>query len=368
MGDALERLSDEGVSIWLDDISRERLRSGNLQDLVDNMHVVGVTSNPTIFQKALEKGDAYDDQVRDLRVREIAIDGIIRYLMAFDVRWACDVLTPVFERTNGQDGRVSIEVDPRLAHETARTTAEAKGLWWLVDRPNCYVKIPATEAGLPSIRDALAAGVNVNVTLIFGLDRYDAVMEAYLSGLEAAQRNGHDLSKLWSVASFFVSRVDTEVDKRLDKIGTAEAKALRGKAGIANARLAYERYEKVIATDRWQALAAAGAHVQRPLWASTGVKDPAYDDTMYVVDLVAPDTVNTMPEATLRAVADHGVIRGNTIAGTYDEARGVIAGLEALGIGYDDVIEVLEAEGVQKFEDSYAQLAESVRGQLDTLK
>src|SRR3954452_2165646 len=368
MGDALGKLSEQGVSVWLDDISRERLRSGNLQDLVGDKHVVGVTSNPTIFQKALDKGDAYDDQVRDLKIREIAIDGAIRYLMAYDIRWACDVLRPVFDRTNGQDGRVSIEVDPRRAHETSRTTAEAKGLWWLVDRPNVMIKIPASEEGMASITEATAAGINVNVTLIFGLDRYDRVMEANLAGLEQAKEKGLDLSSIRSVASFFVSRVDAEVDKRLDNIGTDEATALRGKAAIANARLAYERYEKVIASDRWQALAAAGANVQRPLWASTGVKDPAYDDTMYVVELVAPDTVNTMPEATLDAVADHGEIRGNTIAGTYDDARKVLSDLDALGIGYDDVIEVLEAEGVQKFEDSYAQLAESVRTQLDAIE
>jgi transaldolase len=365
MNDPLTKLSDEGVSVWLDDISRDRLRTGNLQDLVDNKHIVGVTSNPTIFQKALEKGTAYDDQVRDLRIREVAIDGTIRYLMAYDIRWACDVLRPIWDRTGGQDGRVSIEVDPRLAHETERTIAEARGLWWLVDRPNVMVKIPAMDEGLQAITAATAEGISVNVTLIFGLDRYDQVMDAYLSGLEQAKANGVDLSTIRSVASFFVSRVDTEVDKRLDKIGTDEALALRGKAAIANARLAYERYEKVIASDRWQALAADGAHVQRPLWASTGVKNPEYDDTMYVVELVAPDTVNTMPEATLDAIADHGQIRGDTIAGTYDEARQVIADLEKLGIGYDDVIEVLEAEGVQKFEDSYAQLAESVRGQLD---
>jgi transaldolase len=364
MSDALADLSAQDVSIWLDDISRERLRTGNLKMLVDDKHVVGVTSNPTIFQKALEKGDAYDDQVHDLKVREIAVDGVIRYLMAFDIRWACDVLRPVFDRTDGQDGRVSIEVDPRLAHETERTTAEAKGLWWLVDRPNVMIKIPAMAEGLPSITAATALGINVNVTLIFGLDRYDAVMDAYLSGLEQAKAAGIDLSTIRSVASFFVSRVDTEVDQRLDKIGTEDALALRGKAAIANARLAYERFEKVIASDRWRALADACANVQRPLWASTGVKNPAYDDTMYVVDLVAPHTVNTMPEATLNAVADHGHITGNTIAGTYDDARAVFAGLAALGIEYDDVIEVLEAEGVQKFEDSYAQLAESVRNQL----
>jgi transaldolase len=368
MTDALAELSAQGVSIWLDDISRDRLRSGNLQELVDTKHVVGVTSNPTIFQKALEKGDAYDDQLHDLKTRGIAIDGVIRYLMAYDIRWACDVLRPVFDRTDGLDGRVSIEVDPRLAHETERTTAEAKGLWWLVDRPNVMIKIPAMSEGLPAITAATAAGINVNVTLIFGLDRYDEVMDAYLSGLEGAQRNGIDLSKIRSVASFFVSRVDTEVDKRLDKIGNEAAKALRGKAAVANARLAYERYEKVIASERWQALAAAGANEQRPLWASTGVKDPAYDDTMYVAELIAPNTVNTMPEATLDAVADHGVIGGNAISGTYDDARKVMADLESLGIGYDEVIAVLEAEGVQKFEDSYTQLAESVRGQLDIVR
>jgi transaldolase len=365
MTDALAQLAEQGVAIWLDDISRERLRTGNLQELVDNKHVVGVTSNPTIFQKALDKGDAYNDQVHDLHVREVAIDGAIRYLMAFDIRWACDVLRPIYDATDGQDGRVSIEVDPRLAHNTERTIAEARGLWWLVDRPNVMIKIPAMDEGIPAITAATAEGISVNVTLIFGLDRYESVMDAYLTGLEQAKANGHDLATIRSVASFFVSRVDTEVDKRLDKIGTEDAQALRGKAAIANARLAYERFEKVIASDRWQALAAAGANVQRPLWASTGVKDPAYDDTMYVVELVAPDTVNTMPEPTMDAVADHGQIRGNTIAGAYDAARKVLADLEQLGIGYDDVIEVLEAEGVQKFEDSYAQLADSVESQLN---
>jgi transaldolase len=365
MSDALADLSAAGVSIWLDDISRERLQSGNLEDLVENKHVVGVTSNPTIFQKALEKGQAYDGQVADLEEREIAIDGAIRYLMSYDIRWACDVLMPVYERTNGKDGRVSIEVDPRLAHNTDRTTAEAKGLWWLVDRPNAMIKIPAMDEGLAAITAATAAGISVNVTLIFGLQRYEAVMDAYLSGLEQAKDAGIDLSTIRSVASFFVSRVDTEIDKRIDALGTDEAKALRGKAGIANARLAYQRYEKVIESDRWQALEAAGANRQRPLWASTGVKDPAYDDTMYVVELVAEDVVNTMPEATLDAVADHGEIRGDTIHGTYEQSQQVIDDLEKLGIGYDDVIGVLENEGVQKFEDAYKQLAESVQGQLE---
>jgi transaldolase len=365
MSDVLAQLSGEGVSVWLDDISRERLRTGNLQQLVDEKHVVGVTSNPTIFQKALEKGDAYDEQAHDLSLRKTDVDEAIRYLMAYDIRWACDVLRAEYDRTDGLDGRVSIEVDPRLAHDTERTTAEAKALWWLVDRPNVMIKIPATEEGLPSITAATAAGISVNVTLIFGLDRYDAVMDAYLTGLEQAKEAGIDLSTIRSVASFFVSRVDTEVDKRLDKIGTDEAKALRGKAAIANARLAYERYEKVIASERWQALEQAGAHAQRPLWASTGVKDPAYDDTMYVVELVAPNTVNTMPEATLDAVADHGVLHGDAIKGTYADARKVLDDLSGLGIEYDEVIEVLESEGVQKFEDSYQQLADSVKGQLE---
>ncbi len=364
MSDALQKLADEGVSVWLDDISRERLRSGNLQDLIDGKHIVGVTSNPTIFQKALEKGDAYDEQVRALAARNIEGDDAIRLLMAYDIRWACDVLRPIYDATDGKDGRVSIEVDPRLAHDADRTIAEANGLWWLVDRPNVMIKIPATQEGLPAISASIAAGISVNVTLIFGLDRYDAVMDAYLTGLVQARERGIDLSTIRSVASFFVSRVDSEVDKRLDKLGSDEAKALRGKAAIANARLAYERYEKVIASDRWKALADAGAHVQRPLWASTGVKDPAYDDTMYVIDLAAPETVNTMPEATLDAVADHGEVRGNTVAGTYEAAQKVIDDLAGLGIEYDDVIEVLEAEGVQKFEDSYAQLADSLKAQL----
>ena len=365
MTDALADLSAQDVSIWLDDISRERLRTGNLQELVDTKHVVGVTSNPTIFQKALDKSDAYDEQVRELAKRQIAVDGAIRYLMAFDIRWACDVLRPVFDRTDGKDGRVSIEVDPRIAHDTDRTVAEAKGLWWLVDRPNVMIKIPATAEGLPAITAATAAGINVNVTLIFGLDRYDAVMDAYLTGLESAKSAGIDLSTIRSVASFFVSRVDTEVDKRLDKLGSREASELRGKAGVANARLAYERFEKVLASDRWQALEQAGAHPQRPLWASTGVKDPAYEDTMYVVDLCAPNTVNTMPEATLDAVAEHGTIQGDQVTGHYDDARQVIDALNELGVSYDEVIEVLENEGVQKFEDSYAQLAESVQANLE---
>jgi transaldolase len=364
MSDPLADLSAAGVAVWLDDLSRERLATGNLQELISSRHVVGVTTNPTIFQKALEKGSSYDAQIRSLALRGIGVEEAVRAITTYDVRWACDVLKPVYDRSHGVDGRVSIEVDPRLAHDADRTEAEAEALWWMVDRPNLYIKIPATRNGLPAITKTLAAGISVNVTLIFGLERYDAVMEAYLAGMEQARHNGHDLSKIGSVASFFVSRVDTEIDARLDKLGTDEAKELRGQAAIANARLAYERYEKVFTTDRWQSLADDGARPQRPLWASTGVKDPSYDDTRYVVELVAPGTVNTMPEATLEAVADHGKVTGDTIHGRYEEARDVLDRLAALGIGYDDVIETLEREGVEKFETSWTQLLESVQDQL----
>lgn len=365
MTDALADLSAVGVSIWLDDISRERLRTGNLKELVDTKHIVGVTSNPTIFQKAMEKGDAYDDQLADLATRGVSLEESVRLLTSFDIRWACDVMRPVFDRTDGKDGRVSIEVDPRIAHDTEKTAAEAAALWWLVDRPNVMIKIPASKEGLAPITRSTERGICVNVTLIFSLDRYEGVMDAYLSGLEKAKEAGVDLSTIRSVASFFVSRVDTEIDARLDKIGTDEAKALKGKAGIANARLAYERYEKVFSSDRWNALKAEGAHEQRPLWASTGVKDPNYDDTMYVVDLAVTNTVNTMPEATLNAVADHGVVKGDQVTGNYDDARKVMADLKDVGVDYDDVVQVLEVEGVQKFEDAWAQLLEGVQKQLD---
>ena len=364
MSDPLAELSAAGVAVWLDDISRERLRSGNLEHLVRDKHVVGVTSNPTIFQKALSEGDAYDEQIRDLALRGVDVGEAVRAITSYDVRWGCDVLREVYDRTDGVDGRVSLEVDPRIAHETARTVAEAKALWWLVDRPNLFIKIPATVEGLPAITETLAAGISVNVTLIFSLDRYEQVMDAFLAGLEQARANGHDLSKIGSVASFFVSRNDTETDKRLDKIGTEEAKALRGSAAIANARLAYQRYERVFGGDRWKALAEAGAHPQRPLWASTGVKDPAYDDTRYVVELVAPGVVNTMPEATLNAVADHGRIRGDTIRDRYAEAQQVLDRLAALGIDYHDVVQTLEDEGVKKFEDSWNELIEQVASSL----
>jgi transaldolase len=360
-------LSAQGVSIWLDDISRERLTSGNLAQLIADKNVVGVTSNPSIFQKALEHGSAYDDQLRELKSRDIKLEEAVRLVTAYDIRWACDVLKHVYEATQGQDGRVSIEVDPRIAHETDRTAAEAKALWWLVDRPNVMIKIPATEAGLPAVTAATAAGISVNITLIFSIDRYLKVMEAYLAGLEQARHDGIDLASIRSVASFFVSRVDTEVDKRLDKLGTDEAKALRGKAGIANARLAYEAFERTFSGDRWQSLADDGAHPQRPLWASTGVKDPAYPDTMYVTELVAPNTVNTMPEATLDALIDHGEITGPTASTGYDDARAVFAGLSSIGIEVDEVTELLETEGVQKFMDSWSVLLEGLQKQLDAI-
>ncbi len=360
--DVLTRLTAEDVAIWLDDISRDRLATGNLADLVAAWHVRGVTSNPTIFSHAMAKGAAYDDQIADLAVRGVGVDEAARALTTYDIRWACDVLRPVFDASNGVDGRVSIEVDPRIARDTAKTIAEARALWWMVDRPNLFIKIPATVQGLPAITTCLAEGISVNVTLIFALDRYEQVIEAYLAGLEKSDRA--DLSSIASVASFFVSRVDTEVDRRLDAIGTDAARALRGQAAIANARLAYELFEQKFAGPRWQALSDRGARVQRPLWASTSTKDPAYPDTMYVTDLVAPHTVNTMPEGTLRAMADHGVLRGNTIAGTYDAARKVFADLEALGVSYADVVAVLEEEGVTKFADSWHELLTTIGDQM----
>ncbi|MGW2935039.1 transaldolase [Streptomyces sp. NPDC001156] len=367
MTDALKRLSEEGVAIWLDDLSRKRITSGNLAELIDQQHVVGVTTNPTIFQKAISSGDGYEQQLADLAARKVTVEEAIRMITTADVRDAADILRPVFDATQGQDGRVSIEVDPRLAHNTRATVAEARQLAWLVDRPNTFIKIPATEAGLPAITETIGNGISVNVTLIFSLDRYRKVMDAYLAGLEKAKERGLDLSKIHSVASFFVSRVDTETDKRLDGIGTPEAKALRGKAAIANARLAYEAYEEVFSSDRWLALDKARANQQRPLWASTGVKDPAYKDTMYVVDLVAPNTVNTMPEATLLAVEDHGEIDGNTVAGTYDQARADLDAIERLGISYDEVVQLLEDEGVDKFEGSWNDLLKSTEAELQRL-
>ncbi|MET8529625.1 transaldolase [Micromonospora sp. NPDC005172] len=360
MTDKLNELTAAGVAVWLDDLSRVRLSSGGLDQLRREKHVAGVTTNPTIFAKALSDADEYNWQLRDLAIRGVDVEEAVRMLTTYDVRWACDVMRPSYDGSAGVDGRVSIEVDPRSAHDADKTVAEAKALWWLVDRPNLFIKIPATEEGLSAITDTLAEGISVNVTLIFGLDRYSAVMEAFLAGLEQAKANGHDLSTIGSVASFFVSRVDAEVDKRLEKIGSDEAKALRGKAAVANAQLAYERYTEVFASDRWKALEAAGAHPQRPLWASTSTKNPDYRDTIYVEELIAPGTVNTMPESVVNAYADHGETRGDTVTGAYDAARKVFADLESVGVDIADVIATLEREGVEKFEVSWQELLDGV--------
>jgi len=363
---ALKRLSDEGVSIWLDDLSRKRIESGNLAELVENSNVVGVTTNPSIFQAAIGSGEGYEEQLADLAARGVTVEEAVRMMTTADVRAAADILRPVYDATGGRDGRVSIEVDPRLAHHTRATIAEAKQLAWLVDRPNVMIKIPATKAGLPAITEVVGLGISVNVTLIFSLERYREVMDAYLAGLEKAAATGLDLSTIHSVASFFVSRVDSEIDKRLDGLSSPEASVLKGKAALANARLAYEAYEEVFGGERWTALAGARANKQRPLWASTGVKDPAYKDTLYVDELVAPGTVNTMPEATLNATADHGDITGDTVTGGYAQARADLAAVEALGISYDEVVQQLEDEGVAKFETAWQDLLDAVTKSLDS--
>ena len=363
--DRLADLTAQGVSLWLDDLSRQRLQSGNLQQLIDTWHISGVTTNPSIFQAALSDGASYQAQLDELAARGASVDDTVREVTTDDVRDACEKFTGIYQATNHVDGRVSIEVDPRLAHQTQATIDQAAELHKIVDRPNVLIKIPATLAGLPAITATIAAGISVNVTLIFSLDRYRAVMDAYLSGLEQAAEAGHDLAEIHSVASFFVSRVDTEIDKRLQAIGTAEAEALLGQAAIANARLAYQAYQQTFTGPRWAALEARGANKQRPLWASTGVKDPTYDDTRYVVELVAPNTVNTAPEKTIAAVADHGDITGNTIEGTYAQASAVFSSLEALGIDLTDVFDVLETEGVDKFIASWDELLDSVSTELD---
>jgi transaldolase len=363
--DPLADLAAAGVAVWLDDLSRARLRSGNLAELA-RRGVVGVTTNPTIFAKALASGSGYEEQVRDLALRGVAVGEAVRLLVAADVREACDVLRPVHDRTGGRgDGRVSIEVDPRLAHDPGRTLAEARGLWWLVDRPNLYIKIPATRAGLPAIADCLAEGISVNVTLIFSLERYAAVAEAFQAGLERRAALGLPLDGVASVASFFVSRVDAEVDRRLDAVGGAAAEALRGRVAVANARLAYQAHEATVAAPRWRALAGKGALPQRPLWASTGVKDPAYEDTRYVDELVAPGTVNTMPEATLEAAADHARVRPDAVRGAYGDARATLDGLRSLGIDLGEVTDLLERQGVASFEESWDELVASVTTRLE---
>jgi transaldolase len=370
MNDRLKALADAGVSIWLDDLSRERLETGNLADLVKNSNVVGVTSNPAIFQAALADGERYDAQVRELAAAGADVDLATQTITTDDVREACKVMRPVFDATDGVDGRVSIEVSPGLAHDTAETVTEAAELWKIVGEPNLLIKIPGTKEGWPAITETIAAGISVNVTLIFGLEQYRNVMEAYVSGLEQALANGHDLADIHSVASFFVSRVDTEIDKRLEATteGPGTDPDLRGKAGVANARLAFQMFEEFFSGERWEALEAKGARKQRPLWASTGVKNPDYDDTMYVVDLVVEDTVNTMPEKTLDAVADHGEVRGDRVRPFYDDAAAHMQALADAGIDYDDVIEVLIKEGVDKFVVAWDELQTTLSASLESAR
>jgi transaldolase len=367
MSERLQALADAGVSIWLDDLSRERIETGNLADLIKEKSVVGVTTNPTIFAAAIADGERYDEQVRKLVEDGASTDRVIFELTTEDVRDACDILTPVHE-AKPADGRVSIEVEPDLAHDTEATIASAQEHWRAVDRPNALIKIPATVEGLPAITAAIAEGISVNVTLIFGIGRYREVMDAYLTGLEQARDSGLDISTIHSVASFFVSRVDTEVDKRLEEIGSEEALALRGEAAVANARLAYAAFEEVVASDRWQTLAADGANPQRPLWASTGVKNEDYPDTLYVSELVVANTVNTMPEKTLEAFADHGEVRGDTVTGRAELAQQVFDRLAAVGVDFDDVLDVLEREGVEKFSKSWHELVATVEAQMERSK
>ncbi|GAA1842871.1 transaldolase [Agromyces salentinus] len=361
-------LSAVGVSIWLDDLSRERIASGGLEKLIADRDVVGVTTNPTIFAGALANGAAYAEQVSTLAAAGADVDTAVFEITTDDVRDASDVFRPVYDASNGYDGRVSIEVAPDLAHDTDGTIEQAKALWAKVDRPNAMIKIPATVEGLAAITAAIGAGISVNVTLIFSLERYRAVIDAYLTGLEQAKAAGIDLGTIHSVASFFVSRVDTEIDKRLTAIGTDEALGLKSKAGIANAQLAYELFEQEFGGARATALLEAGANRQRPLWASTGVKDPALPDTLYVTELVAKGVVNTMPEKTLEATFDHGVIDGDTVTGAYADAAAVLEALAAVGVDYDDVTALLEREGVEKFIVSWNELLDTVRAALESAR
>jgi len=365
MSERLKALAEAGVSIWLDDLSRERIETGNLVELVENRSVVGVTTNPTIFAAALSNGERYDEQVRELARAGASVDDAVFELTTHDVRQACDILLDTWKATDGVDGRVSIEVPPGLAADTDGTIAAAKKLWSAVDRPNLLIKIPATTEGAPAISAVLAEGISVNVTLIFGIERYKAVMNAYVEGLERAQANGIGLADIHSVASFFVSRVDTEVDKRLEAGGADGVQDLMGQAGIANARLAYREFEDFFSSDRFVALKEQGAREQRPLWASTGVKNPDYSDTMYVTELVVPNTVNTMPEKTMEAFAEHGEVHGDRVTAMYDDAQQVMDRLEAAGVHYDDVIRTLEREGVDKFVASWDELVDTVRTSLE---
>jgi transaldolase len=363
-----QKLSELGVSIWLDDLSRELLRSGGLQRLVQERNVVGVTTNPTIFASALAKGESYDAQVAELAKAGKNVTEAVFEITTADVTEAADILRPIYDRTNGFDGRVSIEVEPNLANDAAGTVAEAKQLWEKISRPNAMIKIPATKEGLEAITEAIAVGISVNVTLIFSLERHREVINAYLTGLERAREAGIDLSTIHSVASFFVSRVDTEIDKRLTAIGTEEALALKSKAGVANAQLAYQVFREAFASERALDLLEAGANVQRPLWASTGVKDPSLPDTLYVTELTVAQVVNTMPGKTLEATFDHGVIEGDRVTGSYDEANRILDAIGALGISYEEVTEQLEREGVEKFVVSWNELLDTVSAALEAAK
>jgi transaldolase len=360
MSSPLHELDKAGVSIWLDDLSRDRILSGSLAKLIDSRAVSGVTTNPTIFAGAFSKGDAYAKQLSELAAKGASATEAVFEATTQDVAMACDVFAEVYKKTNGVDGRVSIEVEPGIAMDSAATTLQAKQIYKAVDRENVMIKIPATVPGLSAITDVLAEGISVNVTLIFSLERYALVIKAFKDGIKKAQQNGLDLSKIHSVASFFVSRVDTEINKRLDSIGTSQAIELKSKAALANARLAYELFEEEFATSEWKEFETSGANKQRPLMASTGVKDPTLPDTLYVTELVAPELVNTMPEATMEAVFDHGVISPDTITGNYELSRKVLADLAALGISYDEVVALLEAEGVEKFVASWNDLLETV--------
>ena len=356
-------LAKAGCSVWLDDLSRAKLTGTDTHSLpprIKNSGVVGVTTNPAIFKAAISDATEYSNDIAALKDK--SVEEVITKLTTDDVRIACDLFTDIYQSSNGFDGRVSIEVDPRSAHDTTATVAEGKSLWKIIDRPNVLIKVPATLAGLPAITELIGAGISVNVTLIFSIERYLQVIEAYIAGIELAAQNGHDLTQIHSVASFFISRLDTAIDPILKADGGVLAHSLLGAAAIANAHLAYEKFEKEFATTRWSALAQKGANVQRPLWASTGVKDPAYDDTRYVLELVAPNTVNTMPQSTLDAVIDHGVFKGNTIAGKYEEARIVFTQLAELGISIEKVTADLETDGVKKFADAWNELLASVKG------
>jgi transaldolase len=360
MSTATETLSGHGVAIWLDDLSRARLETGTLAEMMIDQHVVGVTTNPSIFQAAITGSDDYVDDIARLAAEGANADAIVRRLTVDDVRRACELFTPVWQSTGGQDGRVSIEVDPRLARDTEATIIHAAELWDEVDRPNLLVKIPGTEAGLPAIRATIAAGISVNVTLLFSVSRYRQVMDAYHAGLEDRLTAGHPIDDIHSVASFFVSRVDAAVGALLAEDGTEQATALQGTAAIANARLAYAAFLEQTASPGWQALERSGANPQRPLWASTGVKNPAYPPTMYVSELVAPGTVNTMPEATLTALSETDPVTGDTITANLDHARDTLEALAKAGIDRDHVTAQLETDGITKFEQAWRQLLDTI--------